>query len=100
MKHLQAAYDRANGEWLVRVPAAISDEAVNQIRKYLLGVQVDRLLATSAIAQPDKHKLLEEAIEALKNHRVAQVCISKGDVALFSSTERMTTKTYSYREAP
>lgn len=85
MKDLACTYHSDTDTWRVRVPFALSDEAIERVRVWLLGVQVDR---DRGLPPGDKKDLLKRAIFALEQRKIVQIHVGTGDIVVYQSTER------------
>lgn len=94
---LDAKFDAARDCWLVQVPYGLTKQQMIGIRRWLVEKWSLELRYISKVLEPDKHAFVSQAVQAARSGKIRQVIVSKGEVVLFQSTERMNPqKTYSF----
>ena len=94
MKNLEAKFDAEKDAWLVRVPFGLSKKMMENVQSYLIRHWEGAIKTISPVLMADRHAFYSKGLAALRGGKIRQVIVSKGDVPLFQSTEKMTSTLY------
>ncbi len=82
---LRTEFDSKENRWIFFVPFALPDHMLNSAKNYVFKINKDRWLGATG---EFKNKI-GIALRALEENKVVQHIVTKGDVTIFQSTEKM-----------
>lgn len=91
---LDAKFHLDRDLWIVKVPFGLQASHMKRAVAFLRNLWMNEYNSLNSILNADRREFYRRGISALDAGKVRQAIISKGDIALFQSTEKMTTTFY------